>query len=78
MLCLRFGAALLCNQGFGSVEGVSLVGFRGFLQSLFATKEAVERDLVPPLCVPPGPSGFLRLTLGGVPRSATWTRTEVE
>ena len=34
------------SQGFGSVEGVSLVGFRGFLQSLFATKEAVAGGLV--------------------------------
>eukprot|EP00439_Symbiodinium_sp_Y106_P053055 s1728_g7.t1 len=31
--------------GFGSVEGVSLVGFRGFLQSLFATKEAVVSNM---------------------------------
>ena len=28
------------------MEGVSLVGFRGFLQSLFATKEAVVGSLV--------------------------------
>ena len=73
MLCLRLGASLLSNQGFGSVEGVSLVGFRGFLQSLFATKEAVARDSVPHVEL----RGFFRPTLGGVPRSATWTRTEV-